>query len=67
MCRPVTCVTVDYPFWRATSGGEGGTSPLPFLKNREKCLIFQKKSPIFRKKCPICVDLWVKFSFNMKF
>ena len=66
MCRPVTCVTVDYPFWRATSRGEGGRLPCPFSKI-EKSALFFKKSPIFRKKCPICVDLWVKFSFNMKF
>ena len=56
MCRPVTGVTVDYPFWRATSGGEGGTSPLPFLKNREKCLIFQKKA-LFSEKSALFV--WI--------
>ena len=56
MCRPVTCVTVDYPFWRATSRGEGGTSPLPFLKNREKCLIFPKEA-LFSEKNALFV--WI--------
>ena len=27
----------------------------------------RKKCPDFGKKCPVCVHLWVKFSFKMQF
>ena len=40
-------------------GEEEGRSPLPFLKVEKKC-------PDFRKKFPLCVHVWVKFSFKMQ-
>ena len=29
--------------------------------------MFPKKYPAFAKECPVCVHLWAKFSFKMKF
>ena len=38
----------------AASRGEEGGFPCPFLK-------IGKKGPDFRKECPECVAIWIKF------
>ena len=44
----------------ATSGGEGGGLPCPFLKIEKKCPDFAKKCADFGKLCFACVHLWVE-------
>ena len=54
---------------RATSRGRGFgvRSPLPFFENRKKmCHDFAKIVHWLGKKCPVCVHLWVKFSFKVE-
>ena len=49
------------------AGAIGGGLPRPFSKIEEIALILQKKYCNFRRKCPVCMHLWVKFLFKMQF
>ena len=48
----------------ATSGEKGRGASAFFWKQNKSALILQKKCPDFRKKCPVCVRLLFKFSFE---
>ena len=52
---------------RPSSGGNAGGLPCPFLKIQKYCFDFAKKCLYIGKMCPVCVYLWVKFSFKMQF
>ena len=50
----ITCIR------RVSIREQGGGLSCLFLKIKEKC-------PDFEKRCPVCMDLWINFSFKFQF
>ena len=58
--KEIGLFTIHCPL-ACSKGGEGWErSPMPYFENGKRCLEF-------RKKYPVCIPLWVKFSFKMLF